>query len=184
MAGKCSSDGNSSRWSQSHLAYAEETRFARPCHAVTVCALLTTTRARAQPRIQWTRKHPLALWFPDMPIQMCWTFAETHQPLVAMPSLSFWPLVPARDEKSGFLLTADVQSAFLKGEFQDKDRVLYCKPPKNGPALPGVQLATLVLILKGVLGLSDAPRKWCQIGFRKASNVSWTVHAALSCRAC
>ena len=56
------------------------------------------------------------------------------------------------------LLTADVQAAFLKGESHDKDRVLYFRPPKNGPALTG-----------------DAPRKWwekkskvlVQIGFRK-----------------
>ena len=33
------------------------------------------------------------------------------------------------------LLTVDVQAAFLKGEFQDKDRVLYCWPPKNGHTL-------------------------------------------------
>ena len=57
-------------------------------------------------------------------------------------------------------LTADVQAAFLKGEFQDKDRVLYCWPPKNGPTLPRVQPGSLLLILKGVLGLNDAPRKW------------------------
>ena len=49
------------------------------------------------------------------------------------------------------LLTADVQAAFLKGEFQDKDRVLYCWPPKNGPALPGVQPGSLLLILKEFL---------------------------------
>ena len=73
------------------------------------------------------------------------------------------------------LLTADVQAAFLKGEFQDKDRVLYCWPPKNGPAHPGIQPGSLLLILKGVFGLNDAPRKWwekiskvlVQIGFRK-----------------
>ena len=38
MAGERSRDGNTSSGSQSHLAYGEETRFARPCHAVTVCA--------------------------------------------------------------------------------------------------------------------------------------------------
>ena len=73
------------------------------------------------------------------------------------------------------LLTADLQAAFLNGEFQDKDRVLYCWPPKNGPALPGVQSGSLLPILKGVFGLNDAPRKWCEkipkvlveIGFRK-----------------
>ena len=72
-------------------------------------------------------------------------------------------------------MTADVQAAFLKGEFQDEDRVLYCWPPKDGPALPGIQPGSLLLILKGVFGFNDAPRKWwekisrvlVQIGFRK-----------------
>ena len=58
------------------------------------------------------------------------------------------------------VLTADVQAAFLKEEFQDKDCFLYCWPPKNGPALPAVQLGSLLFILKGVFGLNDAPRKW------------------------
>ena len=51
-----------------------------------------------------------------------------------------------------------MQAAFLKGEFQDKDRVLYC---------------SLLLILK-VCVLKDAPRMWVniskvlfQVGFRK-----------------
>ena len=73
------------------------------------------------------------------------------------------------------MLTADVQAAFLKGEFQDKDRVLYCWPPKNGSSLPGVQPGSLLLILKGVFELSDALRKWwekiskvlVQVGFKK-----------------
>ena len=72
-------------------------------------------------------------------------------------------------------LTADVQAAFLQGAFQDKDRVLYCWSPRNGPALPGVQPGSLRLILKGAFGLNDAPRKWwekiskvlVQIRFRK-----------------
>ena len=73
------------------------------------------------------------------------------------------------------LLTADVQAAFLKGDFQDKDRVLYCWPPKNGPSLPRVQPGSLLLILKEVFGSNDAPRKWWEkisnllvlIGFKK-----------------
>ena len=77
--------------------------------------------------------------------------------------------------KSGHLLTADVQAAFLRGEFQDKDRVLYRWPPENGPALPGVHPGSLLLILKGVFVLNDAPRKrWekiskvlVEIGFKK-----------------
>ena len=77
-------------------------------------------------------------------------------------------------EKWAFL-TADVQAAFLMGEIQDKDRVLYCWPPKNGPGVPGVQPGSVLLVLKGVFGLNGAPRKWwekiskvlVQIGFRK-----------------
>ena len=46
------------------------------------------------------------------------------------------------------LLTADVQAAFLEGEIQDKDRVLCCRPPKNGPALPGVQLGRFIAYLE------------------------------------
>ena len=85
------------------------------------------------------------------------------------------------------LLTADVQAAFLKGEFQDKDRVLHCGPPKNGPALPGVEPGSLLLILRDVFGLNDAPAS-CERKFPKlyrvkeATNVSWTIHAALSRR--
>ena len=66
-------------------------------------------------------------------------------------------------------------AASLQGELEDKDRVLYCWPPKNGPGLPGVQPGSLLLILKGVFGLTFAPRTWwekiskvpVQIGFKK-----------------
>ena len=57
------------------------------------------------------------------------------------------------------LLTADVQEAFLQGEIQDRGRVLYCCPPEEGAAL---QPGSLLLILKGVFGLKDAPRKWSE----------------------
>ena len=59
------------------------------------------------------------------------------------------------------LLTADVQAAFP--EFQDKDRVLYCWPPKIGLALPGVQTGSLLLILKGVFGFHAAHVEWCDL---------------------
>ena len=55
-----------------------------------------------------------------------------------------------------FPLETDVQAAFPEGVFQDKDRVLYRWPPKDGTALPGVQPGSLLLILKGVFGLNDA----------------------------
>ena len=51
-------------------------------------------------------------------------------------------------------MTADVQAAFLKGAIQDKDRVLYCWQLKNGSAVPRVQPVSLLLILKGVFGLT------------------------------
>ena len=151
------------------MALAEETRFARSRDAVRVCA-------RRQNKGKSTAENPLdtkasaVLWFLDMPIQMCWTFAK--KPLAAKPLMSCWLSVPVRDEKN---LTADVQVTFLKGEFLDKDRVLYCWPPKNGPSLPGVQPGSLLLILKRFFGLNDAPRKWwekisrvlVQIGFKK-----------------
>ena len=90
--------------------------------------------------------------------------------------MSCWLSVSVRDEKSGFLLTVDVQVAILMGDFQDKDRVLYCWPARIGPALTVVQLCSLLLILKGVPGLNDEAREWwwdkisevlVQIGFRK-----------------
>ena len=75
------------------------------------------------------------------------------------------------------LLTADVQAAFLKGEFQDMDRVLYSLPPRNDPALPGGKPRNVLFILKGVFGLNDAPRKW-----QKISRAPWFVHDSLSRR--
>eukprot|EP00975_Prorocentrum_lima_P049035 10261426-Prorocentrum_lima.AAC.1 len=56
-------------------------------------------------------------------------------------------------------LSADVSAAFLKGEFQEEDRKLYCWPPRDGPQLPGVPEGALIMIHKGVFGLNDAPRK-------------------------
>ena len=64
-------------------------------------------------------------------------------------------------------MTADVKAAFLKGEAQDMDRVLYCWPSRNGPRLPNVASGSLQLILKGVFGLHDAPRMW----WKKVSGV-------------
>ena len=108
-----------------------------------------------------------------------------HQTLVAKPSMSCWPSVPVKDEKMG-ITDADVQAAFLKGEFQDEDRVLYCWPPKNGTALPGVQPGSLLLILKRVFGSNDAPRKWWEkisevlkLGLRSSECVLACLHCTL-----
>ena len=97
---------------------------------------------------------------------MCWTFGETHQPLGREAIGVLLAIGASKGREKWTLLTADVQETFLKGEFQDKDRVLYCWPPNNGPTLSGVQPGSLLLILKGVFGLNDAPRK-CQVWFKK-----------------
>ena len=83
--------------------------------------------------------------------------------------------MPVRDEEKWASLTADVQAAFLKGEFQDKDRVLYCWPPKKSPSFQEFSLAVRCFSLSGVFRANDAPRKWWekiskvlgQIGFKK-----------------
>ena len=69
-----------------------------------------------------------------------------------------------------------MQAADLKGKFQNKFRVLCCWPPKNGPALPGVQPGTLLLILKRVFGLNDAEhfQSTRSDRFSETANVSWT----------
>ena len=66
----------------------------------------------------------------------------------------------SKEREKWVLPTADVQAPFLKGEFRDKDRVLYCWPPRNGPALPGIQRGSLLLNLKRFFGVNDAPIKW------------------------
>ena len=55
----------------------------------------------------------------------------------------------SRGRQKWTLLSADVSAAFLKGEFQEKDRVLYAWPPRDGPPLPGVPPGALLLIKKG-----------------------------------
>ena len=84
-------------------------------------------------------------------------------------------LVVSASHRHWVPLSADVSAAFLKGEFQEKDRVLYAWPPRDGPPLPGVPPGALLLMRKGVFGLNDAPRKWwkkvsallMELGFRQ-----------------
>ena len=102
MARERSSDGNTSSGSQSHLVHLEETRSARLCPAVTVRARGQKTKGKALPRILLVRWRLLVLWFLDTLIEMCCTFAETHQQHVVKPSMSCWLSVPTRDEKSEF----------------------------------------------------------------------------------
>ena len=56
----------------------------------------------------------------------------------------------SRGREKWFLLSADVSAAFLKGEYQDESRQLYCWPPRDGPQLPGVPVGALIHIKKGV----------------------------------
>ena len=46
-------------------------------------------------------------------------------------------------------MTADVEAAFLRGEAQDTDRVLYCWLPRVGPRLPHVASGSILFSLKG-----------------------------------
>ncbi len=59
---------------------------------------------------------------------------------------------------SWHLCSADVRSAFLKGD-PYVPRELYFRAPRYGPRLP-LHPEQLCKVLKGVFGLSDAPREW------------------------
>ena len=115
-----------------------------------VCARGQETRASVLPRTHWMLRHALALWSLDTLIQMCLTLAEIMQLLFATPSTFCWRSVPVA------LMTADVQGATLKCEFQDEERVLYSWPRRDGPARAGVFPSSLFLNLKGVFGPMDA----------------------------
>ena len=188
MAGKRSSDDNTSSRSQSHLANFEETGFAGPRHAVTVCAGgQNEGRSTAGNPVDTKESARIVVpGYADPDV----LDIRTDPPTACREAINVLLAIHAyRGREKWVLLTADVQAAFLKGELQDKDRVLFCWPPRNG--VPGVQLGSLLLILKGVFGLNDAPRKWWEkiskvfvhIGFRKKQrDASWFVHVTLHCR--
>ena len=157
MAGNRSSNGNTSGRSKSHLANTEQTRFARACDAVTVCF-------RGQNNGKRTAENPL-----DTKASACIVVPGYADPDVLdirrdLPTACreairvLLAISASKGREKWKLLTADVQAVFLKGGFQDKDRVLCCWPPKKGPTLLGIQL-----ILKVFFGLHDAPRMWEKI---------------------
>ena len=82
--------------------------------------LVVKNEGKTRPKIHWTRRRLLALSFLDTPIQSCWTFAETCREAINV----FLAVSASKGREKCVQLTA----AFLKGEFQDKDRVLYCWP--------------------------------------------------------
>ena len=58
------------------------------------------------------------------------------------------------------LLSADVKSAFLKGDpYVERELYLSGTDAKNSPAIP-IPDGCLARVLKGVFGLADAPRQW------------------------
>ena len=150
MEGKRSSDGNTSSGSESHLAHVEETRFARSRDAVTVRAR-GETKAKAPPRIIQTRRHLPVMRFLEIDPNVL--DIRKDKPTACLEAINVLLAISAsKGREKWTLLTADVQAAFLKGEFQEKDRVLCSWPPKNGTALSGVQPGRLLLIAKGVFG--------------------------------
>eukprot|EP00972_Heterocapsa_arctica_P010366 1524040-Heterocapsa_arctica.AAC.1 len=55
-------------------------------------------------------------------------------------------------------IAADIQSASMQGEAQDRPQDLYMQRPPEG--LHGMRPGQLIQILKGVFGLATAPRQW------------------------
>ena len=127
-------------------------------------------KAKAQLRIFWTRRHLHVSADPDVLDIRRDSLTACREAISVLLAVS-----ASEGREKWTLLTADAQASFRKGECQDEVRVLCCWPPKNGPALPGVQPAILLLFPKGLFGLNDAPRKWwekiskvlVQVGFRK-----------------
>ena len=82
MAGKCGSDGNTDAriiWrtlrKQGLQDRVMQSRF----------VLVDKNEGKSTAESPLDTKHPLALSFLDTQIQMCSTFAETHQPFVLKP---------------------------------------------------------------------------------------------------
>ena len=151
--------------------------------------LVDNTRARAQPRIIDTKASARIVvpGYADRDV----LDIRRDSPSACREAINVLLAISAsKGREKWALLTADVQATFLKGEFQDKDRFLYCWPPKNGPALPGVQPGSLLLILKGVLWIerctSQVVGENCQStpsdSVSETTSVSWTIRTALTRR--
>ena len=152
MAGIRSSSGNTFGGSRSHLANNEETRVARSCDAVTVCSRRHNDgkNTAENPLDTKTSARIVVPGYADPDV----LDIRRDSPTACREAIRVLLAISASEGREKWtLLTADVQAAILKGS-----RVLYCWPPKNGPALPGVQLGSLLLILQGVFWLNDASR--------------------------
>eukprot|EP00959_Pyramimonas_sp_CCMP1952_P359844 7534692-Pyramimonas_sp.AAC.1 len=53
---------------------------------------------------------------------------------------------------------ADVMSAFMQGEEQSRDKLLFMEQPPQG--LPGLQPGQVLRTAKGIFGLATAPQQW------------------------
>lgn len=73
------------------------------------------------------------------------------------------------------LLSADVKSAFLKGDpFIDRELYITATNPRVSPPVP-LKPGQLCRVLKGIFGLADAPRQWWLRLSRAMKEHGWTV---------
>ena len=114
VAGKRSSNGNTSGGSQSHLANTEEKRFARSCDAVADCSRGQKNKGKSTAEKPSDTKSSARIVVPGHADPAVLDFRRDF-PTTCREAI--WLSVPARDEQSG--------QRFLNGDFQDKDRVLY-----------------------------------------------------------
>ncbi len=82
------------------------------------------------------------------------------------------------------LISADVKSAFLKGDpYVDRELYLMQTNTRNTPSIPLLP-GQLARVLKGVFGLADAPREWWLRLSRSMAENQWVrslVDAAMWC---
>ena len=134
MARKRSSDGNTSSLSLSHLAHAEETRFARPRRAVTV-VLVDKSEGKS------TAENP-----SDTEASACIVvpgYADPDvldirrdSPTACREAITLLAISASKGREEWALLTADVQAAFLKGELQVKGSSLVLLASEERPRSP------------------------------------------------
>ena len=78
-------------------------------------------------------------------------------------------------QTSWALISADVKSAFLKGDpFVDRELYITNTNPRVSPPLP-LQTSQLCRVLKGIFGLADAPRQWWLRLSRSMQEHGWKV---------
>ena len=77
--------------------------------------------------------------------------------------------------KDWSLASADVRSAFLKGD-PYVDREMYVVPPSHGPRVTDwTSSDVLYRVRKGIFGLADAPRQWYLRLSRCMREHNWTM---------